>query len=153
MKILLFPRRGRRRFPLLVHTVRHRFIVWYTVRIDSSCIRRGPHRKRRATKCGPPCKQGATNVYRYILLVYVLAVQPLVEISQLSRRVWTLWKSYVHFTCSAVKKLIFPLKGGSHGFGKLCLKGLDTLEIKRFCGALGSRCGGIGARPCRAGVR
>ena len=52
---------GRRRFPLLAHTVRHRFIVWYTVRIDSSCIRRGPHRKRRATKCGPPCKQGATN--------------------------------------------------------------------------------------------
>ena len=42
--------------------------------------------------------------------------------------------------CFAVK-LIFPLNWGNHGFGKLCPKGLDTLEIKYFCGALGSRCG------------
>ena len=40
------------------------------------------------------------------------------------------------------EKLIFPLNWGIHGFGKLCPKGLDTLEIKCFCGALGSRCGG-----------
>ena len=38
------------------------------------------------------------------------------------------------------EELVFPLKGGNHGFGKLCPKGLDTLEIKSFCGALGSRC-------------
>ena len=31
----------------------------------------------------------------------------------------------------------FPLKGCNHGFDKLCPKGLDTLEIKYFCGALG----------------
>ena len=45
------------------HTVRKRFIVWHTVRIDSSCAHvstRGPHSKLCATRCGPPCKQGAT---------------------------------------------------------------------------------------------
>ena len=41
------------------------------------------------------------------------------------------------------EKLIFPLNWDIHGFGKLCPKGLDTLEIKRFCGALGSRWGGV----------
>ena len=42
------------------------------------------------------------------------------------------------------EKLIFPLNWDIHGFGKLCPKGLDTLEINFFlwfCGALGSRCG------------
>ena len=46
------------------HTVRKRFIVWHTVRIDSSCAHVstcGPHSKLCATKRGPPCKQGATN--------------------------------------------------------------------------------------------
>ena len=59
----------------------------------------------------------------------------------------------INFTKFCREKLIFPLTWDNHGFGKLCPKGLDTLEIKRFCGALGPRCGGNGARPCRAGVR
>ena len=44
-------------------TVRKRFIVWHTVRVDSSCAHvptRGPHSKLCATIRGPPCKQGAT---------------------------------------------------------------------------------------------
>ena len=59
----------------------------------------------------------------------------------------------INFTMFCCEKLIFLLNWDNHGFGKLCPKGLDTLEIKRFRGASGPTCGGNGARPCRAEVR
>ena len=51
------------------HTVRKRFIVWHTVRIDSSCAHVstcGPHSKLCATIRGPPCKQGATSTTLHV---------------------------------------------------------------------------------------
>ena len=47
----------------------------------------------------------------------------------------------ISFTMFCREKLILPLNWDNHGFGKLCPKGLDSLEIKYLCGALGSRCG------------
>ena len=149
------------------HTVRKRFIVWHTVRIDSSCAHVstcGPHSKLCATIRGPPCKQGATST---TLHVFSFVAQQLSKIKLPSAfekltlcppfRTHASSFSWLHpsinFTMFCREKLIFPLNWDNHGFGKLCPKGLDTLEIKRFCGALGPRCGGNGARPCRAGVR
>ena len=46
-----------------------RFIVWHTVRIDSSCAHVstcGPHSKLCATIRGPPCKQGATSTTLHV---------------------------------------------------------------------------------------
>ena len=149
------------------HTVRKRFIVWHTVRIDSSCAHVstcGPHSKLCATIRGPPCKQGATST---TLHVFSFVAQQLSKIKLPSAfekltlcppfRTHASSFSWLHpsinFTMFCSEKLISPLNWDNHGFGKLCPKGLDTLEIKRFCGALGPRCGGNGARPCRAGVR
>ena len=140
---------------LFHHTVRKRFIVWHTVRIDSSCAHVstcGPHSKLCATIRGPPCKQGATST---TLHVFSFVAQQLSKIKLPSAferltlcppfRTHASSFSWLHpsinFTMFCREKLIFHLNWD--GIGKLCPKGLDTLETKCFCGASGPRWGGV----------
>ena len=99
-----------------------------------------------------PCKQGATST---TLHVFSFVAQQLSKIKLPSAfEKLTLCPPFrthassfswphpsINFTMFCNEKPISPLNWDIHGFGKLCPKGLDTLEIKCFCGALGSRCG------------
>ena len=134
------------------HTVRKRFIVWHTVRIDSSCAHVstcGPHSKLCATIRGPPCKQGATST---TLHVFSFVAQQLSKIKLPSAfekltlcppfRTHASSFSWLHpsinFTMFCREKPIFPLNWDIHGIRQALSEGFGHLGNQTFLWRFGS---------------